>query len=150
METLRELISRRNEFHLFKNSVRTGLVRIRAADIFLDLHVPADSAEEYEPHDVTEDTRQIFTPRDGVKIGTVNGDFFTNVRIVEIIQKSVEHGLSVKACFQHRVSGDIVLVTAHNYVPVEQHVPSVKDGWFILTCDMIAPGHFWNAIKLRL
>ena len=101
-------------------------------------------------HTVTEDTRRIFTPRDGAKVGKVDASFFTNASIIEAIEKPLERGIIIKVCFQDRVTDDIVLVTAHAFVPDTSHIPSAKDGWYILKCDMIAPGRFWNAIKARL
>ena len=150
IETLRELVSCPREFHLYKNSPHPGLARTRAPDTFRDLHVSLDTIEGFVSHTVTEDTRRIFTPRDGAKVGKVDASFFTNASIIEAIEKPLERGIIIKVCFQDRVTGDIVLVTAHAFVPDTSHIPSVKDGWYILKCDMIAPGRFWNAIKARL
>jgi len=148
-EILREVVSRPNEFHLFLNSVRPGLARERTYDAFRTLSVPNTNMVGYVPAPINAETLNRITPKDR-KIGSVSPSFFGNVRLVYAITKSHGGHHIIKAVLQNRESKHIVILTAHDYVSAESHVPAVATGWYVLNCDMIAPGGFWEAAKLSL
>ena len=156
-ETLRSPHKYPNEYYLWGNNglYLTGRAKVRDAAAFRDLVVPTDTmigyvSGHFTVAEATAEALDMLTPRDG-KVGQVPAEFFAgSIRIVEIIRHTRDDGrITVKACLQNRDTGGVVLLTTSNFQEGSQ-VKAKTAGWFILNCGMLAPGGFWNAIKMRL
>ena len=152
-ESLRSPHKYPEEYYLWGNNglYITGRTKVRNAAAFRDLIVPTNTTLQYIPGEATAEALEMLTPRDG-KVGLIPAEFFAgSLRIVEIIRKVREDGrITVKACLQNRATGGIALLNTCNFVPGISHVKAKTEGWYICNCGLIAPGAFWNAIKMRL
>jgi len=152
-ETLRSPHKYPNQYYLWGNNrlYIPGRTKVRNASAFRDLVVPTNTTLEYIPAEATSEVLEMLTPRDG-KVGLIPAEFFAgSLRIIEIIRRVRADGrITIKACLQNRATGGIVLLNTSNFVPGISHVNAKTDGWYILNCGLIAPGAFWNAIKMRL
>ena len=132
---------------------RLGAAHARPSEMFRTLVVPNDDAEGYVPCSPTAKLLDRLTPIIGF-IGKRSEDARFNSGEWRLVYccggKAGMTGSNIKAALQHRTTGAVRLATACDYVPTERHTPSVDAGWFVLHCDLAAPGMFWTALKHAL
>ena len=104
----------------------------------------------YVPTIINAELLSRITPKDG-HVGTVSPAFFENVRVLHAITGVKNGYTNIKVALQNRTTKKVVLLTSHNSVPTDyKHVPAIADGWYVLNCDMVAYGGFWEGVKLSL
>ena len=59
-----------------------------------------------------------------------------------------ESTIFIKGAIQHRITGDIALLSSTNLEPSEKHFPAVENGWFTYGSEQIAPICYWNSFKV--
>lgn len=153
-EILRELIRYPNEYHLYQTDSHfymTGKARLRDSSNFLDLDIPQNGERlDWGPSAVNDELWQILTPRDG-RIGNVEFGHTNQWRLVTVFNTVRGGHITYKVALVHRQLNKVLLYTVCNFAEaVEAKVPSSRDGWFVLQCDMIASAAFWADLKARL
>jgi hypothetical protein len=117
-------------------------------DALKALNVPATSSDEWTPVEHSLRTLRSIFPVFKSKSAKAK-HIIDDYRLLFAFQRTTESGvISVKGALQHRTTGAVVMLTAHNS-PVDVNIPKPahEPGWTVFGVDMIAPACFWNAFK---
>jgi hypothetical protein len=69
--------------------------------------------------------------------------------VLFIFRATSAFNICYKGAFAHKVTGDIVMLTAARVEPTHyKHTSSRIGGWFVCSSEMAAPPCFWNAFKV--
>jgi hypothetical protein len=66
--------------------------------------------------------------------------------LMSFMKNGPDDVIIIKAAIQHKLTDDVVLLTAYNKNPPTAAKDSITDGWYVLTSDMIAPAIFWDTL----
>ena len=140
------------EYQLFDgHRIRPGFVKVqwqgRTYNDIAQLVKPAADVERenwwcvVEPSDSL--LRRLFP--------TTKGYSVTNYELLYCIQSTAQmpawrnKGATIlKGVLKDKRTNTIVLLTSHSVKPSLKSVPSVSDGWYVLTADTIAPPLLWS------
>ena len=154
---LRQMKKYPGEFHIATGGQkRSGIVRRRTSALIQSLEPPADTLVGFTFGLATEGAAaEAILPRLlplGEKVGTVSSTFLEGCRIVELAESIRPDGRHVvKACFQHRVTKEVVFISAcNNFIGEESRVAAREEGWYICNADIVAPGRFWINAKAKI